>query len=259
MNQDMLTKFNWFIKERELIRAQKEEGSPKPWTKDPVLQSYRFCNVNRNDDKVSKWIYERWINPNENHPNLPRAILLSRLVNWPDTLNEIGFPYEWNPTVYAKKIGERIRRGDKTWTGAYMVTAEMDGTPKHESVCKTVDALDFPMAKTCLEVWKQLQVLPRIGSFMAAQVVADLKRTKYLGPSPDYWSFCAPGPGSMKGLNKLLDKPEGTYWAQPTFQKEVNELQIFVNYVLDAQNVQNCLCEFHKWTRGSSRSKYPGA
>lgn len=258
MNQDMLEKFNWFIKERELIRMNKECDIPKPWTNDPVLQSYRFCNVNRNDDTVSKWIYERWINPNENHPNLPRAILLSRMVNWPDTLLEIGFPYEWDAGKYAKRIGERIKRGDKTWTGAYMITAEMDGTPKHESVCKTVDALDFPLAKTCLEVWKQLQVLPRIGTFMAAQVVADLKRTKYLGPSPDYWSFCAPGPGSMEGLNKLLDKPEGTYWAQQPFQKEVNELQGEIRFVLDAQNVQNCLCEFHKWTRGSSRSKYNG-
>ena len=258
MNQDMLEKFNWFINERERIRAQKERGHTKPWTKDPVLQSYRFCNVNRSDDTVSKWIYERWINPNENHPNLPRAILLSRMVNWPDTLLEIGFPYEWNPTVYAKKIGERIKRGDKTWTGAYMITAEMDGTPKHESVCKTVDALDFPLAKTCLEVWKQLQVLPRIGSFMAAQVVADLKRTKYLGPSPDYWSFCAPGPGSMKGLNKVLGMAESTTWTQPEFQKEVNELQGHITQLLGAQNVQNCLCEFHKWIRGSSRSKYPG-
>lgn len=260
MNQDMLGKFLWFVNERELVRLKKESGQPKPWTDDKVLQTYRFCNINRNDDTVSLWIYERWIRPHERHPNLPRAILLSRMINWPATLAEIGFPMEWDQEKYAKAIGERIKRGDKTWTGAYMITAEMDGSPKHESVCRTVDALDFPLEKTCLGVWKQLQTLPRIGTFMAAQVVADLKRTKYLGPSIDYWYFCAPGPGSMEGLNKLLGKCAGTYWNQQDFQREVNRLQdeLLASLGLDAQNVQNCLCEFHKWTRGYSRTKYNG-
>ena len=180
------------------------------------------------------------------------------LINWPETLAEVGFPYVWFPNGVTRVVLSRQIRGSKTWTGAYMITAEHDGTDKIVSVCKTVDALDFELKKSCLEVWKQLQTLPWVGSFMAAQVVADLKRTKYLGPSPDYWSFCAPGPGSMEGLNKLLDKPEGTYWAQQPFQKEVNELQGEIRFILDAQNVQNCLCEFHKWTRGSSRSKYNG-
>lgn len=258
MNSEMLEKLNWFITERENIRILKESGVPKPWTKDEVLQKYRFCNVNRNDDTVSAWIYENWIHPFEEHPNVPKAILLARLVNWPDTLKAIGFPLVWDERVYARAIGNRIARGEKTWTGAYMITAEHDGTPKHFSVCRTVSALDFPLKHTCLEVWNQLQTLPRIGGFMAAQVVADLKRTQYLGRSRDYWSFCAPGPGSMEGLNKVLGKPPGTIWNQKDFQKEVNYLQEHVRVILDAQNVQNCLCEFHKWTRGYSRSKYNG-
>lgn len=255
----MLNKFVAFIKERDDIRIAKELGLDKPWTSDPVLQTYRFCNVNRNDDTVSRWIYDNWIAPNEGDPYLPQAILLSRMINWPDTLDEIGYPSPWDEDKYVQRIGERMARGDKTWTGAYMVTAESNGNPKHVSVCRTVSALDFELEDTCLKAWQQLQTLPRIGSFMAAQVVADLKRTDYLGNAPDYTTFCAPGPGSQRGLNIILGKPLDQQWNQPKFEAEVNKLRDVVPFGLDAQNTQNCLCEFSKYIRGSSRSKYPGA
>ena len=49
-----LNRLVYFITEREAIRLKKEAGEPKPWTSDPILQQYRFCNVRRMDDKVSK-------------------------------------------------------------------------------------------------------------------------------------------------------------------------------------------------------------
>lgn len=253
----MRDKFVAFIHERERIRLAKEAGQPKPWTTDPVLQSYRFCNVNRNDDKVSRWIYDNWILPNEHDPLLPKAILLARMINWPDTLEEIGFPWVWEPEQYALRIRDRINRGEKTWTSAYMITAEPNGNPKEVSVCETVSELNFPLRKTCIDVWYQLQRLPRIGSFMAAQVVADLKRTEYLGRARDFETFCAPGPGSQKGLNLILNT-DGKEWKQHEFQDEVNKLRDIVPFGLDAQNTQNCLCEFSKYIRGKSRSKYDG-
>lgn len=255
----MFNKFLWFINERESIRKLKEIGHPKPWTDDPVLQAYRFCNVYREDDTVSKWIYENWIRPNEYHHNLLGAIVLARLINWPDTLDEIGFPHKWDKHLFANLIRDRMDRGDKTWTGAYMITAEADGTPKEVSVCKTVDAAmnDSWDTDLCYQTWQDLKTLPRIGSFMAAQFVADLKRTHYLGNARDAMTFCAPGPGSQRGLNLILNTPNKE-WAQPAFEEEVNKLRDGIPLIIDAQNVQNCLCEFSKYIRGSSRSKYPG-
>lgn len=255
----MMDKFLWFIKERETIRVKKENGQPKPWTHDPTLQHYRFCNVYREDDKVSRWIFENWIQPYEYHPNLLGAILLARMINWPDTLDEIGYPWIWDKQLFANLIRDRMNRGEKTWTGAYMITAENNGNPKELSVCKTVtQAMAAPWdTDTCYQTWTDLQTLPRIGSFMAAQVVADLKRTHYLGNAVDALTFCAPGPGSQRGLNILLDTPHKE-WKQPAFQEEVNKLRDSIPLVIDAQNVQNCLCEFSKYVRGSSRSTYPG-
>lgn len=255
----MIDKLIYFIKERESIRIKKEGGDPKPWTDDPILRGYRFCNVRREDDKVSRWIHANWIWPNLYQPNLLPAILLSRLINWPETLEEIGFPDVWEPQEYARRIRARMERGDKTWTGAYMITAEHDGTPKEISVCKTVTACGKAKWRfdTCLDVWMDLQNLPRIGSFMAAQIIADLKHTPLLALANDSWSFCAPGPGSQKGLNLILNTPHKE-WKQPEFRAEIIKLQDILPIELDAHNVQNCLCEFSKYIRGSSRSGYNG-
>ena len=48
----------WMI-ERDRIRTAKEAGKPKPWTTDPLLRDYRWCNVRRMDDRVSVWLAEQ--------------------------------------------------------------------------------------------------------------------------------------------------------------------------------------------------------
>jgi hypothetical protein len=254
----MLERLIHFVLEREGIRKAKEAGLPKPWTTDPVLQHYRFCNVYREDDKVTKWIRNNWL-IHEGSPNIVGATLLGRMINWPDTLAEIGFPHEWDKFKYAAAIRARANRGDKVWTGAYMITAESNGKPKEVSVCNTVDEAmqDTWDIDTCYQTWLDLQTLPRIGSFMAAQVVADLKMTHLLENAEDRLTFCAPGPGSQAGLNVLLDIPNKT-WKQQEFQEAVNQLRAKMPIPLDAQNMQNVLCEFNKYVRGYSRSTYPG-
>ena len=49
-NQEALV--HW-ITERWSILKKREAGQSKPWTEDKVLQSEYFCNVNREDDKVT--------------------------------------------------------------------------------------------------------------------------------------------------------------------------------------------------------------
>jgi len=41
----------YFIKERESIRLKKESGLLRPWTEDKILHKYKFCNIDRKNDK----------------------------------------------------------------------------------------------------------------------------------------------------------------------------------------------------------------
>lgn len=261
---DRLAILKYWIEERMAIQVKKILGAPKPWTSDPILQSYRFCNVHREHDTVTQWIKKNWRDPYDGHPNMIVAMAMARLVNWPDTLAEIGFPEQWDKDRFVKVIADRKARGLKSWTGAYMITAEMGaGAPSKEvSVAKTIDWFNESMVlDSCYKAWEEFQGAPRVGSFIAAQIVADLKHTSVLREAPDRGTFCAPGPGSMNGLNWLLGNSMHTNWRQEEFQAVVNDLREKVSDVtfVDAQDMQNCLCEIFKYQRGSSRSKYPGA
>lgn len=69
----------WYIRERERIRDRKESKCGKPWTTDTVLQSARFCNVWREDDRVTR--YERSVTDGKSQLEQLQAILFLRHTN----------------------------------------------------------------------------------------------------------------------------------------------------------------------------------
>jgi hypothetical protein len=44
-----------YARERYRIFLAREAGEPEPWTTDKILGRYRFCNVFREDDRVTRW------------------------------------------------------------------------------------------------------------------------------------------------------------------------------------------------------------
>jgi hypothetical protein len=44
-------RFFAYARERYWIKLRRDQGLPAPWTTDPILQQYRFCNVFRADDR----------------------------------------------------------------------------------------------------------------------------------------------------------------------------------------------------------------
>ena len=58
-----LDRLLYWVTERESIRIQRLQGKAPPWTDDPILRQYRFCNVRRMDDAVSQWLLTNWYTP----------------------------------------------------------------------------------------------------------------------------------------------------------------------------------------------------
>lgn len=275
-----IDRFFAFVCERENIRFLKEEGKPQPWTKDPILREWRFCNVHREDDRVTRWITDNWRTPHKDDPNLWFALLLARFVNWPDTLGEIGWPVPWDGGKRFKRVmADRRRRGEKVYSGAYMIRAS-SGEPG-------LSKPDYQVRDVFDPMWAQRETLrPKpgdtlnsyhvllgqfhgLGSFMAAQVVADLKYVQPLSSASDWMTFAASGPGSRRGLNRILGRPVKNPWTEEGWRLELGRLiervtLMFDRYVmqrLHAQDVQNCLCEWDKYERvrlgeGQPRARY---
>lgn len=275
--------FHW-ITEREKCRVGYESGLPKPWSADPILQNYRFCNVRREDDKVTKWIKKFWRDPNDfpikdaPHRNMVLAMVMARTINWPDTLLEINFPYFQSDqfTVWKEHVRgvmkARRERGEKVWTGAYLVSTNGHSMDKIDYI---IDKVWEPIYKRfqepeedTLEAWhKELMKFDGMGSFMAAQVVCDLKHTHVLNIAPDWETWSAIGPGSRRGLNRYFGRKLEGNISTAIYNKEVASLQLAVqqycNLALHAQDIQNCLCEYDKYCRvrlgeGKPRSGYNG-
>ncbi len=263
--------FAYWIEEREKIRTLREAGHPKPWSSDPVFQTVYFCNADREDDKVTKWIRQNF------HPSYMSVIvpnmIMARMVNKPDSLARL----EWPWGRFSSELFCNVMHQKGTWGSAYIVSTNGRQQPKHEYIAGLLErawqqfegypgAGGIPNLNTA---HSRLQGLPGLGSFMAAQVVADLKNQPgcVLNKSSDWHTFAAHGPGSLRGLSWFhgesvtpsifMDRlVSARQWCYNNGYKGVVE-------ELCNQNLQNCFCEFDKYMRvagghGRSKRKYDG-
>jgi hypothetical protein len=273
-----LDRLVYFIKERESIRIQRESGVPKPWTDDEILQRYRFCNVQRMDDRVSQWLLKNWYEPNYGHKNMLLACALARFINLPASLEVIGFPKRWEPARIKKKLRRITAVGGHVFNGAYIVSgagAKISGADKVGCV---VDQYIQSLRNQSIVVdpesmkstWESLRQCYGFGSFMAGQVVADLRWAM-----PNEWhdakTWAPMGPGSKRGMNRLLNQPLSQPMSQESFETLLTSLirqlgirlPLVITSRLEAIDYQNCLCEFDKMERtlhgeGRPKRKYSG-
>lgn len=265
------------MEERERIRMGKEARLPRPWSQDPVFQRTYFCNVNREDDRVTRWIRNYW---NVQHPNYELAMCVARLINRIETLEDLGrvawdYPEDWIRQRLRPVLHARAKEGKKNFGGAYLVSTHGQRMNKVEYVSDVLENAAKALGRTTLPgtlagAHSAIQGLEGFGSFMAAQVVADLKNTAWhhLAEAPDWWSFSAHGPGSLRGLSWYFGEkvtPSQYPSRMQILMGDFSEmcahnpfLRQYVKPILCMQNLQNCLCEYDKYMRvatGSGRSK----
>lgn len=261
-----------WITEREAIRIRKETGQPQPWTKDPILATWRFCNVNRCDDRVTRAIFQWWRKGTKYHGDEWISLVVARLVNWPSSLERMGFMQEWQP----KRFLAAMKRPGKVWGGAYIVSTNGVTMPKPEYIAERVITPvwlargDAPMGNLA-EFTNWLTTFNGFKGFMANQVVTDMKYLyEPLVGADDWTSFVLPGPGTKRGMNRLHDLPLNANIPDDKFMPMVLELRHrlskdlplpFEEMFLDLNNLTNCLCEFDKYIRvrngeGKPRAKY---
>jgi hypothetical protein len=114
----------YFISEREAIRHRRAASEPPPWTADPILQTWSFTNIRREDDRVTRWVATHRREPHYDDPDLWFAMCLARFINWPDTLAELGYPAPWNREHFLAVMAARTARGAKLYGPAYMIHAD---------------------------------------------------------------------------------------------------------------------------------------
>jgi hypothetical protein len=261
-----------FITNRYQVYENRRKGRPKPWTIDGILRRYRFCNVHRENDTVTRWIADNWRDPNTNDPHVWFAMLVARYVNEPATLELIGYPVPYVSRNWLDAVATRQKQKANVFNAAYIIPTGgiMNTGPKHETLDRMFTNLwlrrnefvpdvifNKPLIGALAHYSRLLTAQPGIGTFMAGQIMADLKYTEpYIG-CDDWWTFAVSGPGSRRGLNRVIGRDVKTRWKEDEWFIELNSLRDRINIelkrskipILHGQDMQNCLCEFDKYCR----------
>jgi hypothetical protein len=260
---------------------------PPPFTDDPILQKYRFCNVYREDDRTTRWCKKYVRDPLLDKPEVLLAVVIFRWFNRITTGEAIfcqtGLTHNGLETAFEHylRVGKtnvllhaikHFCKDGPYVTGAYTILG-FRGMTKLHGVLKAIETFDChsapdnwrSIAKTCLkqltsleEVWDWLKDFPYLGGFTAAQIIADLKYTYLLSNAPDWYTFAKSGPGSRRGLNLVYGRPmkqpwrSETEWCEHLIKLRKETRQWFLNAGMvapHAQDVQNICCEFSKYEK----------
>jgi len=249
--------FNAFVEERERIRVKKVNGDPRPWSDDPIFQNYKFCNIHREDDRTTQWIRANWRNPHKADPDLWFAMVIARrALNWPGSLEALGYPVPWDPANFIHVIKTRTAAGLKCYDTAYQLLVQGRKGDKAANMVKFIldplwaarESIRPQRGDSLRNFFNRLSSFKYMGSFYTGQVVADLKYVQ-MDMAQDWQSFAVPGPGSERGLNRVMGHDKNAPWREDNWQENLKTLHILTQTKMHAQDLQNCLCEFDKYER----------
>lgn len=258
---------------------KKERGEPKPWTSDPILRDWFFCNVFRQDDKTSVWIKKYVIDAYENDPDNWKRIIVARFFSRLDSLEDIRKIEGLNTIEDIRRgIIRRVITERPVHTQGFLVGPGSNAQRIHKwdqpfLLCRDLEQdselVDAFASKSLKNTWTALYGRYGVGSFLAYQYVCDFAYSaQYLLNANDHDTWTAPGPGSRRGMNRVLtgtasksiDKSEWlesairilAYW-----KARAPSAPAFAH--LKLCNVQHWLCEFDKYERGgSAKRRYNG-
>jgi len=281
-----LDRYCYWQTERESIRIKKESAvlSP-PWTDDPILQEFKFCQVFREDDRTTRWFRTHIREPMRNEEDVLMATIIFRwfnLIETGRTLIDHDLLRKWN----RKKAIYEITKQPKWITGAYIIKTP-NGMDKVTGVAECVSHIwkakesilsrlheNLAKGESSLEAtWLILRDYPYMGPFMAYEVVTDLRHTYLLENANDIMTWANAGPGAMRGLNRLTGRPLDYCRKSHPWCEEMQDLFEQVKKILapsiifrnganyEMREIEGGLCEFDKYSRihkneGRTRSVY---
>ena len=291
---ESIERFFTYARERYNILQRRridESGDPQimvagpPWTEDPILQQYRFCNIFREDDRTTRWIRSH-ITEGGYGDRLVGAMIIARWFNRIETLKVLLPPreceppywrrnllYNWDPGLlydWAARMKSRLGGISPLVTGAYMVKTPA-GMRKLDGLLWCMEQV-LPDARQLHERFtgpislrsatEMLSSYPYLGPFMAYEIVTDLRHS-ILSDAPDIMTWANPGPGCTRGVSRIFCGDRGVLNRHS--RDDYEYIQVCMQQLLvvsqdgrhwpsdwpawEMREVEHTLCEFDKYER----------
>ncbi|MFN6563298.1 MAG: nucleotide kinase domain-containing protein [Nostoc sp. ChiSLP01] len=279
VRQEIFDTYWRFAAMRQEVFFNKINNLPPPWTSDPIINTYKFCNAYRASDRVSQYLIKNVIydgNRSKNEEEVIFRILLFKIFNkietWEYLEKQLGeyirlSNFDFN--VYSNILQEAMNLRYVIYTSAYMSCAskEFGYDKKHQNHLALIDKMvvqdrvvnSIIKAKSFEAIFQIIQEYPLLGKFMAYQLATDINYSEII--NFDENSFTIAGPGAERGINKcFIDTAGKTYtdiihWMTENQEKEFQRLglnfQSLWGRPLQAIDCQNLFCETDKYCRAA--------
>ena len=266
----------YFAAERQRMFEARVRGESGPWTDDPILAAYKFCNVFRASDRVSQYLIRQVCYSDEPGSATDRLfqIVACRMFSKPATWDGARELLGRYPTLddlasgrLRQALDELWQRGDGLYTGAFILCANdaYGQSRKHLNHLELFrhmflqDDLGGRLlaAQSLREVYDLLHGFPLMGDFMSYQTAIDLNYSALI--NFDENDFTQAGPGALRGQAKVFADP-GDYspselimWMVEHQEAEFARLGLAFNGLygrpLQAIDCQGLFCETDKYCR----------
>jgi 5-hmdU DNA kinase, helical domain len=211
----------YFASERQQAFQRRIQGEPGPWTNDPILQQFKFCNVFRATDRVSQYLIRSVVYHDESCSFEDRLFQIvafrcfSKIETWRHVRAFLGrYPVleDLDSRAFGRALEDARRANRVIYTGAFILCANNAyGRPakhlNHQELFRHMFLKDriggrLLSAESLQEIYQILHSYPLIGDFMAYQTAIDLNYSDLINFSED--DFTAPGPGALRGIRKMF-------------------------------------------------------
>lgn len=266
-----------FASRRQAAFEARLAGQSWPWSDDPILQTFKFCNVYRAADRVSQFMIrdvaygaDPETTPRDRIFQITAFRTFSKIATWTALVAELGGA----PRIHHLRSGDFERaldavraRSGGLYTGAFILCANkaFGYDEKHrnhaalfnhmflENACAE-RVLQAPSLRDVVEL---LQRFPLIGPFMAYQIAIDINYSDLIDFSEN--DYTQAGPGALRGLKKAFAHP-GDYspadiilWMVDRQADEFSRLGLpfrgLFGRPLHAIDCQGLFCELDKYCR----------
>lgn len=221
--RERVYKLYWqFASKRHAAFERRVAGVPWPWTDDPIIQTFKFCNVFRAADRVSQYLIRDVIYHDENCSTEDRLFqivafrIFSNIETWRKVRERLGH----HPTLrdladgsFSRTLEFAKQHNGRLYTGAFILCAAnpYDQTSKylnHVELFKHMFlrgglAAEIVQASSLRSIYEMLHPYPLMGDFMSYQLAIDLNYSPHVNFSED--AFTQPGPGALRGIHKVFE------------------------------------------------------
>lgn len=266
----------YFAAERQAAFERRVSGAKAPWTKDPILQEYKFCNVFRASDRVSQYMIRNVAYADFSDDAADRLFQIvafrtfSKIETWNFLIEKLGRPpriIDLKNGSFEKAIVEAKKANGGLYTGAFILCATKaygfdEKHRNHVGLFKDMflksNAQKRILGANSLEqIVSCLQSFPLMGPFMAYQTAIDINYSDLVGFSEN--DFTQAGPGAERGLKKAFvdlgdyTPAETILWMVEQQEAEFKKLRLKFSGLwgrpLHAIDCQGLFCELDKYCR----------